>query len=48
MNDVLSSVPNVASYNLVCNTYNINISELQSEVNILNRLFKKQIKKTKI
>lgn len=41
MNDVLTSdLPDVASYNLLSNTYDINNSELQSEVNILNRMFK--------
>ncbi|CAH1722585.1 zinc finger MYM-type protein 1-like [Aphis gossypii] len=41
MNDVLTSdLPDVASYNLLSNTYDINNSELQSEVNIFNRMFK--------
>jgi len=41
MNNVLTSdLPDVALYNVVCSTYNINISELQSKVNIFNRLFK--------
>lgn len=43
MNDILTgALPDVASCQLVCNTYNINISELQSEVNIFNRMFKAQ------
>lgn len=41
MNDVLTSdLPDVASYNLVSNTYGVDNSELQSEVNIFNRMFK--------
>jgi hypothetical protein len=41
MNDVLTSdLPDAASYNLISNTYGVNNPELQSEVNIFNRMFK--------
>jgi len=49
VNVLTSDLPDVASYNLLSNTYDINNSELQSEVNIFNRMFKQSqndVKKT--